>query len=59
MGDKKLDTLQIILRPYTLDLLKGLKETPERFGNLKKYVKNERTLSLKLSKLQDYGLVEL
>lgn len=53
MKDKKLGVLQ----PSILDILRALAKGPKRFGDLKRYVKNERTLSLKLSSLQDYGLV--
>jgi DNA-binding HxlR family transcriptional regulator len=55
MKDKKLGVLQ----PYILDILRALVNQPKRFGELKKYVKTDRTLSLKLSRLQDYGLVKM
>ena len=55
MKDKKLG----ILQPYILDILHALVNQPKRFGDLKRYVNNERTLSLKLSRLQDYGLIKM
>ncbi len=55
MTDKKLGVLQ----PYILDILRALANGPKRFGDLKRYVKTERTLSQKLSRLQDYGLVKM
>ncbi len=55
MRDKKLGVLQ----PFILDILRALANGPKRFVDLKRYVKNERTLSLKLSRLQDYGLVKM
>ncbi len=59
MGKQKLETLSFILKPFVLDVLRELKNGPKRFSDLKKCVKNDRTLSLKLAKLQDYKLVSV
>lgn len=56
---KKLEILQIILKPYTLDILRALASQQKRYSDLKEQVKNDRTLSLKLSTLQDYGLIKM
>ncbi|HVC58368.1 MAG TPA: winged helix-turn-helix transcriptional regulator [Candidatus Acidoferrales bacterium] len=48
-----------ILKPYFLDILKVLNEGPKRYTDLMAYVRNKRTLSQKLTKLQDYGLVDI
>ena len=53
----KLQMLNLILQPYVLEILRELKKNPKRFKELQKFVKNERTLSQKLAKLQDYRLV--
>jgi DNA-binding HxlR family transcriptional regulator len=58
MSYSKDEVLNAILQPYILDILRSLKERPKRYGELKNEVKNDRTLSLKLSKLQDYGFIE-
>jgi DNA-binding HxlR family transcriptional regulator len=57
MKEGKLDTLQLIMQPYNLDILNAL-STPKRFNDLIKYVKNRKTLSLKLPKLMKHGLIE-
>jgi DNA-binding HxlR family transcriptional regulator len=59
MKDEKLEILQIVLKPYTLGILRTLTDKPMRYGDLKKQVKNDRTLSLKLSALQDHGLIKM
>jgi DNA-binding HxlR family transcriptional regulator len=59
MKAKRLEILQIILKPYTLDVLKAVASQRKRYNDLKKQVKNDRTLSLKLSTLQDYGLIRM
>lgn len=59
MKDEKLEILQIVLKPYTLGLLRALTSKSMRYGDLKKQVKNDRTLSLKLSVLQDHGLIKM
>ncbi|MDE1824945.1 MAG: winged helix-turn-helix transcriptional regulator [Candidatus Micrarchaeota archaeon] len=59
MGYGKLRILNLVLQPYVLEVLRELKNNPKRFKELQKFVKNERTLSLKLAKLQDYKLVEM
>ncbi|MGI0141042.1 MAG: winged helix-turn-helix transcriptional regulator [Candidatus Micrarchaeales archaeon] len=57
MDNAKFDIVQIIMQPYILDLLKELKK-PRRFNDLRKTVKNGRTLTLKLQRLRKYGLIE-
>jgi DNA-binding HxlR family transcriptional regulator len=57
MKERKLDTLQLIMQPYNLDILTAL-SSPKRFNDLIKYVKNRKTLSLKLPKLMEHGLIE-
>lgn len=59
MKAKKLEMLQIILKPYTLNILQTLVNQRKRYSDLKKQVKNDRTLSLKLSTLQDHGLIKM
>lgn len=59
MKEEKLDLLKLVLKPYTLGILKTLMGKPMRYGDLKKQVKNDRTLSLKLSTLQDQGLIRM
>lgn len=58
MKSEKKDLLTFLLERYVLDILNILKHSPKRFSDLKKSIKNERTLSLKLSKLLDFGLIE-
>ena len=59
MENSKLNLLQLVLQPYTLSILHGLENEPKRFSDLKKYVKNDMTLSTKLSRLVSYGLIEI
>jgi len=59
MKEEKLDLLKIVLKPYTLGILKTLMGKSMRYVDLKKQVKNDRTLSLKLSTLQDQGLIRM
>lgn len=59
MKHTKEDTLRVIFEPYVLNILRILKKDPKRFNELKKDIKTKRTLSLKLEKLLDYGLIEL
>lgn len=58
MEKEELDTLRVVLQPYILDMLRSMEEKPKRFSELNVIISNERTLSLKLVKLMDYGLVE-
>ncbi len=53
------DVLQLVIRPYTIDLLHALEKEPVRFRDLNKLVQNEMTLSNKIRKLLDYGLIEI
>jgi DNA-binding HxlR family transcriptional regulator len=59
MEDSKRSVLQLILQPYVLNILHAVETEPKRFKDLKKYVKNDMTLSSKLSRLVDYGLVKI
>lgn len=56
MNPEKFDLVQLVMQPYVLDILKAL-DKPKRFNDLLKYVKNRKTLSLKLPKLMKYGLI--
>ncbi|MDE1846147.1 MAG: winged helix-turn-helix transcriptional regulator [Candidatus Micrarchaeota archaeon] len=53
------DTLKVVLQPYVMGLLWLCRNTPKRFKNLREYVRNERTLSQKLQKMQRYGLLDV
>lgn len=57
MEDSKFDIIQLVMQPYVLDILHLLDE-PKRFNDLRTCVKNGRTLSLKLTQLLKYGLIE-
>lgn len=57
MKDNKFDLVHLVMEPYVLDILHAL-DKPKRFSDLIQYVKNRKTLSIKLSKLLKYGLVE-
>ena len=57
MKDKNPDILNFILQPFILDILEMLRIGPKRFGEFKNKITNERTLSLKLTKLQDYEFI--
>jgi len=59
MEQRNRSILQLILQPYTIDLLHAVESGPKRFSDLKKHVKNDMTLSAKLSKLVGYGLIEI
>ncbi len=58
MNPKSFDVLHLLMQPYILDILRVLDE-PRRFSEIMKYVRNGRTLSLKLAKLLEFGLVEI
>ena len=53
----KSDLSSIILQRYVLAILKELKK-PRRARDLRKLVKAKRTVSTKLAKLSEHGLVE-
>jgi len=53
----KFDVVQLVMQPYVLDMLNALNK-PKRFSDLLKYVKNRKTLTLKLSKLLKQELIE-
>ncbi len=47
MKKEKYDTIGLVMEPYVLDILHAL-SNPKRFTDLVEYVKNGRTLTLKL-----------
>ncbi|MDE1823618.1 MAG: winged helix-turn-helix transcriptional regulator [Candidatus Micrarchaeota archaeon] len=55
----KLDILRLVLQPYSIEILEALRADAKRFSELKQYVANERTLSLKLSKLLESDLIKV
>jgi len=57
MKSKKSDMKDFILQIYVLDLLRALK-TPQRFNDLTKTIKNKGTLTIKLSKMKELGLIK-
>ena len=57
MKGEKFDIIQLMMQPYVIDILNAL-DKPKRFNDILKYVKNRKTLSLKLPKLMKYGLIE-
>lgn len=58
MEKDRSDLLHLLLQPYTIEVMKAMIDQPKRFMDLKRYVKNEMTLSTKLSKLLKNGLIE-
>lgn len=59
MEKGKQDILRLALQPYTIELLHKLEKEPARFKDLNKQIPNEMTLSNKLRKLLEYGLIEI
>ena len=57
MKKEKYDTIGLVMEPYVLDILHAL-SNPKGFTDLVEYVKNRRTLTLKLNKLILFGLIE-
>lgn len=57
MKERKFDIIQLVMQPYVLTLLKDLGK-PKRFGDLVKLFRSRRTLTIKLSKLKENGLIE-
>jgi|GEM_PF-3660734 DNA-binding HxlR family transcriptional regulator len=57
MKSKKTDVRNIVLQPYVVDLLRELK-SPKRFNDLMKVIKNKGTLTIKLSKMKEFGLIK-
>ena len=57
MEESKFDTLKLAMQPYVLTLLNALDE-PKRFNDLLGLFKSRRTLTIKLSKLKEMGLIE-
>ena len=55
--DKKEDVRDLVLQPYVLDILRELK-TPKRFNDLVKVIKNKGTLTIKLTKMKEFGLIK-
>jgi len=58
MKEGKQDVLKVILEKYSIQILRLLDEKPMRFMEIQRHIKNARTLTLKLIKLQESGLVE-
>ncbi len=57
MEDKRLELVHLVMEPYVLDMLHAL-DKPKRFSDLIAYVKNRKTLSIKLSRLLKHELIE-
>ncbi len=57
MKEEKFDLVKLTMEPYVLKILNIL-DKPKRFNELVNYIKNRKTLSLKLPKLMKYGLIE-
>jgi DNA-binding HxlR family transcriptional regulator len=57
MKESKLDVLKLVMQPYVLTLLNALDE-PKRFNDLIGLFKSRRTLTIKLTKLKEMGLIE-
>ncbi|HVA83220.1 MAG TPA: winged helix-turn-helix transcriptional regulator [Candidatus Aquilonibacter sp.] len=58
MKEGKVDVLNVILEKYSIQILRLLDGKPMRFMEIQEHIKNARTLTLKLTKLQKSGLVE-
>jgi DNA-binding HxlR family transcriptional regulator len=56
MATGKLPIRDVVLQPYVIEILKELKQ-PKRFKDLQDRITTQQTLSVKLSKLKNYGLV--
>jgi DNA-binding HxlR family transcriptional regulator len=54
--DVKLDIIKLVAQPYNIELLRELK-VPQRFNELKKICRNDRTLAKRIKALQDNGLI--
>lgn len=59
MREAKQDILNVLFEKYSIQLLRLLNDKPMRFTEIQKHIKNARTLSLKLMKLQENGLIEV
>jgi DNA-binding HxlR family transcriptional regulator len=56
MKPNKTDVRNLVLQPYVLDILKELK-SPKRFSELTKIIGNKGTLTIKLSRMKELGLI--
>lgn len=52
------DITDIVLQRYVREILREL-NTPKRYGELQSKIKTKRTLSAKLIKLRQYGLIDV
>ncbi len=57
MDRDKEELFHLIFEPYILNILNNLKAGRKRFKDLKQLTKNDRTLSSKLKKLKELGLI--
>lgn len=57
MEEGKYSIVQLAMQPYVLKLLNAL-DKPQRFNDMVKLVRSRRTLTIKLNKLMDSGLIE-
>ena len=56
----KYDTLGVMMKRYSIEILKAVNEKPLRFSELRmKVVRNPKTLSINISRLLEYGLIEV
>ncbi|MDE1849732.1 MAG: helix-turn-helix transcriptional regulator [Candidatus Micrarchaeota archaeon] len=55
----KYDTLHIMMKRYSITILKAISDNPLRFSDLMHSVRNSKTLSINLSRLLEYGLIEI
>ncbi len=55
----KYDTLGVMMKRYSIEILKAVRNKPLRFTDLRiRIVSNPKTLSISIGRLIEYGLIE-
>ena len=49
----------LVFKRYAIQILRLIGEKPKRFSELRKEIRNKRTLSSRISELLEFGLVEI
>jgi DNA-binding HxlR family transcriptional regulator len=59
MHGSKADILDVLMGSYSIHILELLKDGPKRFKDLKQLTKSDATLSTRISKMREFGLIDV
>lgn len=58
MEKKKIRTIGVLGKPFSIEILEALSEKPMRFSDLKAQCPNDRTRTRRLKKLRENGFIK-